>query len=79
MAAKRLIAIVAAALLGVDVTFVGNPGGWRGSSFRRKLDGIPGWTWYGDGSGFPEGGAGGDCSKGSGTVEWYHADRRPAS
>lgn len=56
----------------VGVTFVGNPEG-PASQFRWKLYGLPGWTCYGDGSGFPEGGAGGVCTKGGATVEWYHA------
>jgi len=65
--------IVRAMVSGVGVTFVGNPEGGA-YQFRWKLYGFPGWTCYGDGSGFPEGGAGGDCSKGGALVEWYHAD-----
>lgn len=57
---------------GIGVSFVGNPNG-PASQFRWKLYGFPGWTCYGDGSGFPGHGAGGDCSRGSATVEWYHA------
>jgi hypothetical protein len=57
---------------GVGVTFVGNPEG-PASQFRLKLYGLPGWTCYGDGSGFPGHGAGGYCTKGGATVEWYHA------
>jgi hypothetical protein len=57
---------------GVGVTFVGNPEG-PASQFRWKLYGLPGWTCFGDGSGFPGHGEGGDCSKGAATVEWYHA------
>jgi len=56
----------------VGVTFIGNPEG-AAYQFRWKIYGLPGWTCHGDGSGFPEGGAGGDCAKGSATVEWYHA------
>ena len=59
---------------GVGVTFVGATPQGRVYQFRWKLYGFPGWTCYGDGSGFPERGAGGDCSKGGGTVEWYHAE-----
>jgi hypothetical protein len=66
------LGIVRAMLSGVGVTFVGNPNG-AAAQFRWKLYGFPGWTCYGDGSGFPEGGAGGDCSRGSATVEWWHA------
>lgn len=77
------LAIVRAMLSGVGVTFSGNPD--NASSFRWTLYGLPGWTCYGDGSGFPEGGAGGLCAKGAvpaewrlggaaGTVEWYHAN-----
>ena len=57
---------------GVGVTFVGNPEG-PASQFRWKLFGLPGWTCFGDGSGFPGHGEGGDCSKGAAAVEWYHA------
>jgi hypothetical protein len=57
----------------VGVTFVGNPEG-AADQFRWKLYGFPGWTCYGDGSGFPEGGAGGHCSEGRHAVEWWHAD-----
>lgn len=66
------LGIVRAKLSGLGVTFSGNPD--NASSFRWKLYGLPGWTCYGDGSGFPEGGAGGRCSKGGATVEWWHAD-----
>jgi hypothetical protein len=38
----------------VGVTFIGDPEG-PASQFRWKLYGLPGWTCYGDGSGFPEG------------------------
>jgi hypothetical protein len=51
---------------------VGNPEG-PASQFRWKLYGLPGWTCFGDGSGFPGHGEGGDCSKGVAAVEWYHA------
>jgi len=54
------------------VTFVGNPEG-PASQFRWKLYGLPGWTCFGDGSGFPGHGAGGVCTKAGATVEWYHA------
>jgi hypothetical protein len=37
---------------GVGVTFVGDPEG-PASQFRWKLYGLPGWTCFGDGSGFP--------------------------
>ena len=57
---------------GVGVTFVGNPEG-PASQFRWKLYGLSGWTCFGDGSGFPGRGEGGDCSKGAATVDWYHA------
>jgi hypothetical protein len=67
------LGIVRAMISGVGVTFVGNPNG-PASQFRWKLYGFPGWTCYGDGSGFPEGGAGGDCTKGPATVEWWHAN-----
>jgi hypothetical protein len=69
--AQALI-IVQAKESGIGVIFVGNPEG-TASQFRWKLYGLPGWTCYGDGSGFPGHGAGGDCTKGSATVEWYHA------
>jgi hypothetical protein len=67
------LAIVRAMVSNVGVTFVGNPEG-AAYQFRWKLYGFPGWTCYGDGSGFPEGGAGGHCSKGGATVEWWHAN-----
>ena len=67
------LGIVRAMVSGVGVTFVGNPEGGA-YQFRWKLYGYSGWTCYGDGSGFPGGGAGGDCSKGGATVEWWHAD-----
>lgn len=67
------LGIVRAMVSRVGVTFVGNPEGGA-YQFRWKLDGFPGWMCYGDGSGFPEGGAGGDCSKGGHAVEWYHAN-----
>ena len=57
---------------GVGVAFLGNPEG-AAYQFRWKIYGLPGWTCHGDGSGFPEGGAGGACTKGGATVEWYHA------
>jgi hypothetical protein len=66
------LGIVRAMVSHVGVTFVGNPEG-AASQFRWKLYGLPGWTCYGDGSGFPGHGAGGDCTKGGATVEWYHA------
>jgi hypothetical protein len=66
------LGIVRAMVSGIGVTFVGNPEG-PAAQFRWKLHGFPGWTCYGDGSGFPGHGAGGDCSRGSATVEWYHA------
>jgi len=56
---------------GVGVTFIGNPEG-PASQFRWKLHGLPGWTCYGDGSGFPGHGEGGDCAKGAAYAEWYH-------
>lgn len=66
------LGIVRAMVSGIGVTFVGNPEG-PASQFRWKLYGFPGWTCFGDGSGFLGHRAGGDCSRGSGTVEWYHA------
>jgi hypothetical protein len=66
------LTVVRAKESSVGVTFVGNPEG-PASQFRWKLYGLPGWTCYGDGSGFPGHGAGGACSRGSATVEWYHA------
>jgi hypothetical protein len=75
MSCSRALGIVRAMVSGVGVTFIGNPQG-RASQFRWRLYGLPGWTCYGDGSGFPEGGAGGDCAMGSSTVEWYHASTR---
>lgn len=57
---------------GVGVSFVGNPEG-PASQFRWKLYGLPGWTCFGDGSGFPGHGGGGYCTRGGATVEWYHA------
>ena len=57
---------------GVGVTFVGNPEG-AAYQFSWKLYDLPGWTCHGDGSGFPGHGAGGVCTRGSATVEWYHA------
>lgn len=65
------LGIVRAMVSGVGVTFVGKPNGGA-YQFRWKLYGFPGWTCYGDGSGFPEGGAGGDCTKGGHGIEWYH-------
>jgi hypothetical protein len=65
------LGVVRAMESGIGVTFSGNPE--NASSFRWKLYGLPGWTCYGDGSGFPEGGAGGVCARGGATVEWYHA------
>jgi hypothetical protein len=56
----------------VGVTFIGNPEG-PASQFRWKLYGLPSWTCYGDGAGFPGHGEGGVCTKGGATVEWYHA------
>jgi len=67
------LGVVRAMVSGIGVTFIGNPEGGA-YQFRWKLYGLPGWTCYGDGSGFPEGGAGGDCAKGSATVEWWHAN-----
>jgi hypothetical protein len=66
------LGIVRAMVSDIGVTFVGNPEG-AAAQFRWRLSGLPGWTCYGDGSGFPGHGAGGDCSRGSATVEWYHA------
>lgn len=66
------LTIVRARNSNVGVTFVGNPAG-PAAQFRWKLSGLPGWTCYGDGSGFPGHGMGGDCSKGGAAVEWYHA------
>jgi hypothetical protein len=66
------LGIVRTMVSGVGVTFVGNPEG-AAAQFRWKLYGFPGWTCYGDGAGFPGHGAGGDCSRGIATVEWYHA------
>jgi hypothetical protein len=66
------LVVVRAMTSGVGVTFLGNPEG-PADQFRWKLYGLPGWTCYGDGSGFPGHGAGGSCSKGSATVQWYHA------
>ena len=68
----QALAMVQTMESGVGVTFVGNPEG-PASQFRWKLYGLPGWTCFGDGSGFPGHGEGGDCSKGVATVEWYHA------
>jgi hypothetical protein len=68
----QALGVVRAMVSDVGVTFLGNPEG-PASQFRWKLYGLPGWTCYGDGSGFPEGGAGGVCTKGGATVEWYHA------
>ena len=68
----QALTMVQAMESGVGVTFVGNPEG-PASQFRWKLYGLPGWTCFGDGSGFPGHGAGGYCTKGSATVEWYHA------
>ncbi len=68
----QALSIAQAKESGIGVTFVGNPDG-PASQFRWKLYGLPGWTCYGDGSGFPGHGAGGNCTKGSATVEWYHA------
>ncbi|MGO9490530.1 MAG: hypothetical protein ACLQBB_16090 [Solirubrobacteraceae bacterium] len=70
---SEALGIVRAMVSGVGVTFVGNPEGGA-YQFRWKLYGFPGWTCFGDGSGFPEGGAGGDCSRGSASVAWYHAN-----
>jgi len=66
------LGIVRAMVSDIGVTFVGNPEG-PASQFRWKLYGLPGWTCYGDGSGFPGHGAGGACTRGSATVQWYHA------
>jgi hypothetical protein len=66
------LGIVRAMVSNVGVTFVGNPEG-PASQFRWKLYGYAGWTCHGDGSGFPGHGAGGVCTRGSATVEWYHA------
>jgi hypothetical protein len=65
------LTVIRAMVSGVGVTFSGNPD--NASSFRWKLYGLPGWTCFGDGSGFPGHGAGGDCTNGAATVEWYHA------
>jgi hypothetical protein len=70
---SEALGIVRAMISGVGVTFSGDPD--NASSFRFTLFGLPGWTCHGDGSGFPEGGAGGLCTKGGATVEWYHASR----
>jgi hypothetical protein len=66
------LTVVRAKESGIGVTFVGNPEG-PASQFRWKLYGLPGWTCFGDGSGFPGHGAGGVCTKAGATVEWYHA------
>ena len=66
------LTVVRAMVSNVGVTFVGNPNG-PASQFRWKLYGLPGWTCYGDGAGFPGHGAGGTCAKGGATVQWYHA------
>ncbi len=66
------LGVVRAMVSDIGVTFVGNPEG-PASQFRWKLYGLPGWTCYGDGSGFPGHGVGGACARGSATVEWYHA------
>jgi hypothetical protein len=68
----QALTIVRAKNSGVGVTFVGNPQG-PAAQFRWKLSGLPGWTCFGDGSGFPGHGMGGDCTKGGATVAWYHA------
>jgi hypothetical protein len=65
------LTVVRAMRSNIGVTFSGNPD--NASSFRWKLYGLPGWTCFGDGSGFPGHGAGGVCTKGAATVEWYHA------
>jgi hypothetical protein len=57
---------------GTALTFVGKREG-PASQFRWKLYGLPGWTCFGDGSGFPAHGEAGDCSNGAADVEWYHA------
>ena len=66
------LGVVRAMVSDIGVSFVGNPEG-PASQFRWKLYGLPGWTCYGDGSGFLGHGAGGVCTKGGETVEWYHA------
>lgn len=66
------LGIARAMMSGVGVSFVGNPEGGA-YQFRWKLYGMPGWTCHGDGAGFPGHGAGGVCTKGAATVEWYHA------
>jgi hypothetical protein len=72
LSCAQALAIVQAKESGIGVTFVGNPRG-PAAQFRWKLYGLHGWTCYGDGSGFPGHGAGGDCTNGNATVEWYHA------
>ena len=63
-----------------NVTYAMSPSHPRWDEFLERLCGpegcdfkAKGWTCFGDGSGFPGHGAGGDCSKGAATVEWYHA------
>ena len=56
------LTIVRAMTSNIGVTFVGNPEG-PASQFRWKLYGLPGWTCFGDGSGFPGHGAGGVLHK----------------
>jgi hypothetical protein len=72
LSCAEALGVVRAKESSVGVTFVGNPEG-PASQFRWKLYGLPAWTCYGDGSGFPGHGAGGVCTKGGATVEWYHA------
>jgi len=57
LSCKEAMGIVRTMVSGVGVSFTGNPD--NASSFRWKLYGFPGWTC--------------DCSRGSASVEWYHA------
>lgn len=75
LSCARALEVARAMISGVGVTFSGDPN--DASTFRWTLYGLPGWTCFGDGSGFPEGGAGGICAKGQAVVEWYHTS--PAS
>ena len=51
MSCTEALTVIRAMVSGVGVTFSGNPD--NASSFRWKLYGLPGWTCFGDGSGFP--------------------------
>ncbi len=65
------LTVVRAKESNVGVTFMGNPNG-PAAQYRWRLEGLPGWTCFGDGSGFPGHGEGGACTRGADTVEWYH-------